>query len=480
MKILNRPSQSIQSLPFAVLISITMIAVGIAVVSEPLLAGLALVLGIVLVVLTSLTNVTRIYYAALVLCGSIIAYPAFLPRRQDEITGSMFNPRASVQLAILLAIALSAFWIWLSTPGSLRVFGRTRLALLGWYCGVVLLSLTYTPDLRWAAFAALKLFGPVLVLAVLAVLVQTAGQLQRVLDVMLAGIGVVLLVYWADIITGAATSNSTARFSSGWLHPNHAGIFASVFTVLMVGRLLTATARNAAWSAGLLAAAGVISILMIGSKNALASGIIGIALVALVALRWRPKTTLLYLAGGTLVVGLISTFFLTANTGIFAHLRVYDTSEYLQVTDLTGRVPLWDVVLRQGFEHPIIGHGYMATFADGFDNGQFWVAKQAHNAFIQTFFDLGMVGVVIVVALYAAAWVAATRQALTSKPGTQFWPLSAGLLGALGVVTSNSFSEDIFGGIFEGRTMLFLLIVFAIFQSAELTRASVVQNASER
>jgi exopolysaccharide production protein ExoQ len=467
---------AIPLLPLLALMAAIAVGAGALVVRAPLVAALLLAGGIGLVVLTSLTTQARSHRAALFLCGCVIAYPAFLPRRQAETLDTVMTLRASVQAVILLTIAMIAIWLWISTPGTLSVFARGRIGLLAWYCGVVLVSLLYTPDFRWAAFAALKLFGPVLVLAVLAALVQTRAQLERVIDVMLIGIAVVLLVYWIDIVTGVAVTDTTARLSTLWLHPNHAGVFASVFTAVMVGRLFTATTRRALLIAGIGAAFGAVSIFMIGSKTGIIAGGVGVALIVLICLWHRPASAIPTLLVAGAGVALISVYFLTSDVGIFAHMRAYDESDYRSTADLTGRVPVWEIALRQGLERPVFGHGYMATFATGFDNGQFWLAKQAHNVFVQTFFDLGLVGVVIVVAIYAAAWVAVIRMALRKTLAGELWPLNVGMFGALAVVTTNSFSEDIFGGIFEARTMLFLLIVFAIFQSATLARQAAQQK----
>jgi O-antigen ligase len=128
------------------------------------------------------------------------------------------------------------------------------------------------------------------------------------------------------------------------------------------------------------------------------------------------------------------------------------------------------VAIQEGMANPIIGNGYMSTFSMGLDGGEGWTTKQAHNSFLQSFVDLGVVGLILVVSIYFAAWRSIVRQVLNLRHMNQRWGLSVELLAALTVLTVNSFTEVVFGGLFEIHTMLFTLVVFAIYQN---TRVSV-------
>jgi O-antigen ligase len=446
---------------------------GLVVIESTLLGVLVILAAGGAILVTSLVDATAIRRTALAICWFIISYAAFLPRRASDQSyaeiGSLSDPRAQMQFAIILGLAAAGVWLWLSTPGSISAFLHAPLNLLGVYGGLIAISLIYAPDLEWAGFAALKLFEAVLVLAVLAVLVRTPGQLKSVIDVMLLGIGTVMLFFWFDIATGVAVADKTARFRTGWLHPNHASLMAFLFTSMMAARFFTATTLRQALVAVALTGLGAATSFMTAGKTGLVGAGIALGLTLLVTMFKRAgklwTARVLLVAVSLAVVG---GYFAASNIGIAAHLRFYETSQYQEASDLTGRVPLWSKVITQGLEHPFLGHGYMSTFAFTFDNDQGWTSAQAHNVFIQTFFDLGLAGLIIMVLLYTSVWSRLARQIVTLPAADERWARSVELLAALAMVTINSFTEDIFAGIFESRTMLFLIVVFAIYQNTRV------------
>jgi O-antigen ligase len=344
-------------------------------------------------------------------------------------------------------------------------------SLLAGYSGVVLISLAYTPDRVWALWAMLKLFEAILVLGVLNVLVRTTEQLKRVIDVMLAGSALVLAFYWLDILRGTALESGAGRFVTTWLHPNGASMIAFTFTSIVAGRFFTATSQRKALIAGLLTCLGALTGLMIAGKTALIGGVLALILtIAITLARQAGYATL----KKVLLVGLglmfVTFYIVVKDVGIAAHLEAYSSEDTnVDPTSLTGRVAIWSVAIQRGLSSPIIGNGYMSTITTGLDGGEGWITGQAHNSFIQPFVDNGLIGFFLVLAIYIAAWHAITRQILTLRHMNQRWGLSVELLAGLTVLTVNSFTEVVFGGLFEIHTMLFIMIVFAIYQNARVS-----------
>lgn len=75
-------------------------------------------------------------------------------------------------------------------------------------------------------------------------------------------------------------------------------------------------------------------------------------------------------------------------------------------TTLTGRTYLWAEGLKNGLEHPILGYGYSAFWVSGrLQAEQYWheflipgkSGFHFHNLFIQTFVDLGLMGLLLMV-----------------------------------------------------------------------------------
>lgn len=77
-------------------------------------------------------------------------------------------------------------------------------------------------------------------------------------------------------------------------------------------------------------------------------------------------------------------------------------------SDLTGRESIWEQVIERAVQHPVIGWGFSTPWIPSeplfdrwiIDHGQ--TVMQAHNMWIDVFFQLGAVGVVLIAAAYVA------------------------------------------------------------------------------
>ncbi|MCU1476221.1 MAG: O-antigen ligase protein [Subtercola sp.] len=133
---------------------------------------------------------------------------------------------------------------------------------------------------------------------------------------------------------------------------------------------------------------------------------IGVAFVFVVAMIIRrvpvPKRLIMYPIG---LVGLLGLVVVTLNLSdhLFPLLHRGDT--------LTGRVEIWNTVLNLAWQHPVLGWGwvsYWAPWAEPFKNlivinGTVYL--QAHNAWIDVFLQLGLVGLFVFSCLIAATAV---------------------------------------------------------------------------
>lgn len=113
---------------------------------------------------------------------------------------------------------------------------------------------------------------------------------------------------------------------------------------------------------------------------------------------------LLFVAGAELFLGLMG----TSIQGVVAGLSGKDTH-------LTGRAWLWNDVIRIGMEKPVLGSGY----------GGFWVSSiygrlspavdndpsQSHNGYLETFANLGLIGVALLALVILQAFTRAVRLA---------------------------------------------------------------------
>jgi exopolysaccharide production protein ExoQ len=74
-----------------------------------------------------------------------------------------------------------------------------------------------------------------------------------------------------------------------------------------------------------------------------------------------------------------------------------------QAESLTGRLGIWAMILNEAVQHPWIGHGFHSVWKviPPFGPDQF-EARHAHNEFLQQFYAYGVVGVVMLIGLYAS------------------------------------------------------------------------------
>ena len=95
---------------------------------------------------------------------------------------------------------------------------------------------------------------------------------------------------------------------------------------------------------------------------------------------------------------------------IFSLFFLYLESDFLLMligkdTTLTGRIPMWGLIIEIGLQRPILGFGYR-TFWLGFNGPSApvwkafsWHPQHAHNGYIDIFVQLGLVGLILKILL---------------------------------------------------------------------------------
>jgi exopolysaccharide production protein ExoQ len=132
-----------------------------------------------------------------------------------------------------------------------------------------------------------------------------------------------------------------------------------------------------------------------------------------------------------------------------ATLWAVNSSEDLLATvdrssSLSGRIPLWQLVLRQIYERPIRGYGFSAFWnswqgervsdAVNWDNA----VPHAHNGFLEVWLGLGIVGLAMILLSLSRNFFLALRSARSSREMEYSWPLLLVIFTALYNLTENS------------------------------------------
>ncbi len=134
-----------------------------------------------------------------------------------------------------------------------------------------------------------------------------------------------------------------------------------------------------------------IALWMTDSVTAIVSTLFGAALfVALTTSSYRAGAIQLFLIALCFVAAFVGLDELRA--GFFAATGRDET--------LSGRDELWKLVYAEGLRHPLFGDGFGAFWHEGRGRELVitWDPRQAHHAWIDVFVDLGIVGLVVVIA----------------------------------------------------------------------------------
>lgn len=98
-----------------------------------------------------------------------------------------------------------------------------------------------------------------------------------------------------------------------------------------------------------------------------------------------------------------------------------------EVTSLSGRLWIWDVVIHQIGAAPWFGHGHAAGHAVLFSRFEHWSLVHAHNLLLQSLLYVGIVGTLILVAALAAQVVAFLRRPMPFRDAIALYTLFIGV-----------------------------------------------------
>jgi exopolysaccharide production protein ExoQ len=164
-------------------------------------------------------------------------------------------------------------------------------------------------------------------------------------------------------------------------------------------------------------------------------------------------------------------------TGVWAPLVSYLTlGDVEAATTLTGRTPLWDVLLPEVGQHPWLGVGFAAFFNP---ENLYWVeqlvgfpAVSAHNGFLEELLNTGVVGLAILLAFCIHVMAVARRRIRQGDPFG--WLAVLFLIFYLLLNLSSSLIQDNFQVPF-----VILLAILAIMASKPMADPQTLQRAPD-
>ena len=325
----------------------------------------------------------------------------------------------------------------------LRERARAKALLLSWRSVPIALFIALcVVSVSWSGYPALTLVGCFIqiataVVAVALCLARPPARLAVLFALMLQADMVLSLVFevavalspagqilpfWTDYsanVPGAYYWSNGLIFQGGRIQGFTANANLLCFQALLAGVVTVCLAQARLLSRRLLVPALLLDLVVIGltrSATVIIAGGVVVAGALLVAglKRFGPRGRIALLAGSLVFVGLVG---LSASRISEPFLRLLGKGD-----DFTGRLEIWRLVGRLVMDRPVLGWGWIGYWAPWVDPFNRLVIRdgvqylQAHNAYLDIQMQLGVPGLLLLVAVVGSAVYRAIRLALTDRP----------------------------------------------------------------
>ncbi len=152
--------------------------------------------------------------------------------------------------------------------------------------------------------------------------------------------------------------------------------------------------------------------------------LLAVMLIFYRAFRWQGKISVIYLDLTVLVVGIVGTFVLTNWAALLGSMGKDPT--------LTGRTPMWDMIIKFIMDKPFLGYGRGAFWAPGTGYPAIvggtlshrFVAPHGHNGYLDFALDVGLIGLGLFLFCFITAFIKALKRAYAAKSPEEIWPLA--------------------------------------------------------
>lgn len=294
------------------------------------------------------------------------------------------------------------------------------------YLGAIVISLSWSIDRGVSLYSTLKLIGTLLIGISLAVRYHLKDQLKILAWTF--GISALLSLVYGLVLPNQgimAGTNLQGSWSGIYSHKNVLGRMMVMSSMVFFLLSLEATAYR--WLLRSFLALSIALVILSTSKTALLVLITLLLLFPLYrALRWSY----------TLIIPFVGVFIIATST---VCLLLVSQADYILAAlgkdaTLTGRVPLWELVIAKIGERPWLGYGYDAFWQGlhGEANDIFlqlsladinWQAHHSHNGFLDVWLAFGLFGVVIATLAFFSILLRSLACIRSTNSAYGFWPL---------------------------------------------------------
>lgn len=322
---------------------------------------------------------------------------------------------------------------------------------LSLFVGLSLVSAPFSPTPMYSLAWAFKLFLAVLLLLLCSATIHDLNDIESFYWSNLWGFFVIAVV---PVVR--AFLNPSGAFENGrlWGSPNGLSLYAGTLVLLA---LLLNSLQKRTWLVGF-AIVGATVMIMSGGKAGIIAGIASVTLFFV--LQKRVAAGFGWLLGVLVLGGII-----LLATPLATHFTSYQEAGL--VSTITGRTDLWKAVWPEILQHPIVGHGYLASRFVAQEVEMPWTqAGHMHNGFIEALYNNGLVGLIIVVGIHFVI-VKNLWRALKGPPDRNAHLLAVGS----SAIYVNLLINGLFNATFGGRCGApFMLLLGLLVVSEALLR----------
>ena len=294
------------------------------------------------------------------------------------------------------------------------------------YLGLIIVSLSWSVDLEVSLYSTLKLVGTLLIGISFAVRYHLKDQLNILAWTF--GISAILSLVYGLVLPEQgimAGSSLQGAWSGIYGHKNVLGRMMVMSS--MVFFLSAISSFQYRWLLRSFLALSIVLVILSTSKTALVVLITLLVLFPLYrALRWSYSLVIPFFSIVIIAVSIVCLLLVSRLDYIFAALGKDAT--------LTGRIPLWELVITKIAERPWLGYGY-----DGFWSGSHgeandiflqlrlidlnWEAAHSHNGFLDMWLAFGLVGLVIATLTFFSILLRSLACIHSTNSAYGFWSL---------------------------------------------------------
>lgn len=360
--------------------------------------------------------------------------------------GIEVNPQVAMKVAVAVgAGAVGLLW-WRASS-----LTRMHTGLLA-YVGLCVFSVLYSPTKAFSAGAAAILAAQVMLVIALSTQYRSAADIDRTLKWLFSALAVKIVLSWSLLaVDPALVFERSSAFTeaklfafprfAGLAGPNTTALNAAVLITIAVAAIFVDGIKR---SKALIAfgSLGVLTLVLTQSRTAMLAVVVASAVVAF----YSHRKAFVALC---LIAAILSPIALEWDSTDL--LRVASrTGREDEALSMAGRTAIWSAVTERIADSPLFGFGY--------GSGRYIIGRlqiegatrpfhSAHNFFLESTLNVGLVGTALLTAMLLAAFRSALTRRRWSRLGTRAETQRLTLLALLTVVLVNGMTESGMAGV---------------------------------